>query len=130
MKKALTTITCLALAVLMLASCSKSDTQNGPITTTTSKSTTSTTQQDMNDEKQDEQTTAKPIIKDEESKSIIETMYSDYDVRLDKTVDNVQYYTILKDSKEYARLKVDLLTGDCYETVAETDELTTFNLLS
>lgn len=72
----------------------------------------------------------KKAVKDDEAQNTIETMYGDYDIELEKTVDNVQYYTILENGKKYATLKVDLLTGDCYETKADTNELTTFNLLS
>lgn len=127
MKKGLIIITSLVMICTVLIACSKNSSSDITTTTTTTTSTNSTSESTSENSTT---TTVATTVKDEKSKSLIESMYSDYDVKLDKTVDNVQYYTISKNDKEYSRLKVDLVTGDCYETNSTTNELTTFNLLS
>ncbi len=88
----------------------------------------------------EEQTTTEPtsttevsnielIITEDEATNIIESMYADYTVNKNKIVDNVIYFSILDNGKDYSTVKVDLVTADGYEQLANDGTLSTFNLL-
>lgn len=113
--KKLITITLCCVLCLGLISCSATTSKNEQTAT----EPTSTT----------ESINIELSITEEDATKLIETMYSDYTVKNDKTSDNVMYFSIIDNGNEYATVKVDLVTADGYETLASDNSNTTFNLL-
>lgn len=68
------------------------------------------------------------VITEEEATRAIKSMYADYTVKKTKIVDNVIYFHILDKDKQYATVKVDMVTADSYEQNSD-NEVTSFNLL-
>lgn len=113
MKKLITAIAiCLALSTVLCA-CSDNAKSEEKTTAPQKQTTTVMVADDI----------VEPTISEKDANSTIENIYSAYDVINEKIVDNVIYYSIMNtDGKKYATVKVDLVTGDLFETLLSTNK--------
>lgn len=68
-------------------------------------------------------------VTEDEAINAIKTMYKGYNVEKVNRKDNVLIFSVRKNKDMYARVKVDLVTGDGVETLAGKNESTSFNIL-